>query len=80
MTLKLYVTSDTLFKKVILRARDVTQLVERLSSLHEALGLIPSTTQTRSGAVSSFKIWSQEDQKFRGIFSYTEHPRLAWNT
>lgn len=48
----------------------------------EALGLIPSTTQTNNGGVHLGSQQSEEgnrrDQEFEIILGHTEHSRLPW--
>lgn len=42
--------SETNNKQTVLGAEDITQLIECLSGIHEALGLIPITALTNRGS------------------------------
>lgn len=63
---------------------DAAQLAERLPGMQEARGLIPSTAETRCGAVLLQSYYLEtgrwEDQMFKVIFSYKAGSRPAEDT
>lgn len=61
-------------------AGDVVQLVKGLTTVHKAMGPIPSTHKWHGGALTipEFGKWGLENQKFKVILSVIASSSPSW--